>query len=164
VIKEGDEKLVESDSSWCIKKHETTGALLVDDWLRVQLTSENGASVSMRNVFAMGDNAMIESGAPPPTGETADQESKWLAKHMNAGDIDSCKGFEFSDKGLIAYVGDSKGLSQSNGNSKNNIAGRTAYLAWRSSYWRHSISWRNRILILVYWAVTWKFGRDISRF
>jgi NADH dehydrogenase len=157
-------------ASWQIKKHEKTNALLVDDWLRVQLSTNDGFNATLRNVFAMGDNCMIESGPPPPTGETADQESKWLAKHMNAGDFDTCKPFEFKDKGLIAYVGDSKGLSQSTGDksdagpTSNNIAGRTAYLGWRASYWHQSLSWRNRILILVYWAVNTIFGRDISRF
>lgn len=160
----------DKDASWQIKKDEKTSALLIDDWLRVQLTAKNGAKATMRNVFAMGDNCMIESGPPPPTGETADQESKWLAKHMNADDFDNCKPFEFKDKGLIAYVGNSKGLSQSNGDKNdadptpNNIAGRAAYLAWRVSYWRQSLSWRNRILILVYWAINKVFGRDISRF
>lgn len=158
------------DTKWQIKKHEKTSALLVDDWLRVQLTAGDGSKATMRNVFAMGDNCMVESGPPPPTGETADQESKWLAKHMNADDFDTCRPFEFKDKGLIAYVGDSKGLSQSNGDKSdadptpNNIAGRAAYLQWRASYWRQSLSWRNRILILVYWAVNRVFGRDISRF
>lgn len=161
---------IDTETTWQIKKHEKTGALLIDDWLRVQLATSDGSNATMRNVFAMGDNAMIESGPPPPTGETADQESKWLAKHMNAGDLDTCKPFEFKDKGLIAYVGDSKGLSQSNGDESegnhmpNNIAGRTAYLAWRASYWSQSVSWRNRILILVYWGINKIFGRDISRF
>ena len=168
VYKYGEDQTPITETSWYIKKDGKTGALLIDDWLRVQLTTKDDANATMRNVFAMGDNSMIESGAPPPTGETADQESKWLAKHMNAGDIDSCKPFEFSDKGLIAYVGDSKGLSQSNGdkndNNSSNIAGRAAYLAWRASYWSQSVSWRNRILILVYWAINKVFGRDISRY
>ena len=153
-----------NDTQWQIKKHEKTGALLVDDWLRVQLTTEDGENATMRNVFAMGDNSMIESGPPPPTGETADQESKWLAKHMNADDIGACKPFEFKDKGMVAYVGGSGGLSQSSGD-KNNLSGKAAYLAWRASYWNQScISWRNRILILVHWMSSWAFGRDISRF
>ena len=166
-VQDQSERGVDNTTEWRIKKHEKTGALLIDDWLRVQLKTEDGSRASMRHVFAMGDNSMIESGAPPPTGETADQEAKWLAKAFNSGDINSYSKFEFSDKGLIAYVGDSGGLVQSNGDKSNpasNITGRAAYLAWRGSYWGGSISWRNRILILVYWTINGIFGRDISRF
>jgi len=160
---------------WQVKKHEKTGALLVDDKLRIQLTTDTGTTASMKNIFALGDNAMIESGAPPATAQTADQEARWLAKRFNNGDIDTNGGFRFNNKGVLTYVGDSKGLVQTPDGSEqdsstvqklvpDSIKGKAAYAAWKGAYWSMSMSWRNRILIPVYWAVNYVFGRDISRF
>jgi NADH dehydrogenase len=174
-IKKGESNTDHEHNEWTVKKHEKTGALIVDDHLRIQLTTDTGTTASVKNIFAFGDNAIIESGTPPATAQTASQEAIWLAKRLNKGDIESNNGFEFSNKGLITYVGDSKGLMQTpndkEGDSSvlqkvvpNAIQGKAAYLAWKGAYWSMTISWRNRILILVYWAVNYIFGRDISRF
>ena len=163
-------------AEWMVKKHEKTGALLVDDHLRIQFTAaDTGTTASVKNIFALGDNAMIESGAPPATAQTASQEAIWLAKRLNQGDIEASKGFEFNNKGVLTYVGDSKGLVQTpNGKEGDSslvqrvvpdaIQGKAAYLAWKGAYWSMTVSWRNRILILVHWGVNYVFGRDISRF
>jgi hypothetical protein len=37
-------------------------------------------------------------------------------------------------------------------------------LIWRGAYLTQTISWRNKVLIPVYWFINWVFGRDISRF
>ena len=173
-IKKGEAGTDHEHGEWQIKKHEKTGALLVDDHLRVQLTVESGTTASVNNIFALGDNAMIDAdGTPPATAQTANQEALWLAKRLNKGDLETSSPFKFNDKGVITYVGDSKGLVQtSNGEEKGGlkkavpdaIKGKAAYLAWKGAYWTMSISWRNRVLILVYWTVNWLFGRDISRF
>ncbi|KAJ1984305.1 hypothetical protein H4R34_000729 [Dimargaris verticillata] len=42
--------------------------------------------------------------------------------------------------------------------------GRLAWLFWRSAYFTMSVSLKNKILIPVYWFLTWLLGRDISRF
>lgn len=39
-----------------------------------------------------------------------------------------------------------------------------AWLVWRSYYMTLAMGWRNRILIPVYWALAFFFGRDITSF
>lgn len=174
-VKKGERGVNHEGKEWQVKKHEKTGALLVDDHLRIQLTVDTGTTASVKNIFALGDNALIESGAPPATAQTANQEARWLAQRLNNGDMDKSKGFEFNNKGLLTYVGDSKGLVQTPERTEKDssslqafvpdaIRGKAAYAAWKGAYWSMSISWRNRVLILVYWAVNYVFGRDISRF
>jgi len=166
------EKAVDKSIDWDVKKDEKTGVLVVDKYLRVQLQTEDGKKASLSDVFALGDNCMLESGALPATGQTANQEARWLAKRLNKGDLDSNKGFDFKDLGVITYVGDAKGLVQRPGTSSDKankllpegIKGRTAWLVWKGAYLSMSVSWLNRALILVYWVVNWVFGKDISRF
>ena len=158
-------------TSWKFKKHDKTGPLLIDDYLRVQVVNGDTAA-ALRNVFALGDNAMIESGAPPATAQTADQESKWLAKRLNAGDLETAKPFVFNDKGVLTYVGNADGVVQTNKNKGSKlknavpeaITGKAAWLAWKGAYLSMTISWRNRALIAFHWAINYVFGRNISRF
>ena len=165
--------------NWVIKKDAKTGAMLVDSHLRVQLhtataTNPNSkekeeeeeqptASAYMTDVFGLGDNAMLDHDGPPlpATAQTANQQALWLGKHLNKGDVHAHT-FTFKDMGVMTYLGDAKGLVQTGGESK--MAGRSAWLVWRGAYLTMSVSWRNKILIGVYWAVNWAFGRDISRF
>ncbi|EEP82167.1 predicted protein [Uncinocarpus reesii 1704] len=84
-------------TSWAIKKAPKIGALLVDDHLRVQLQSEDGRTATMQDVFALGDNCMLESGSPPATAQATNQESAWLAKRLNKGDINRVSGFQFKN-------------------------------------------------------------------
>lgn len=173
-IKKGESGTNHENDVWQIKKHPKSGALLVDDHLRLQVTTDSGTTATITNVFALGDNAMIESGSPPATAQSANQEALWLAKRLNKDDLKTSPGFEFANKGVITYVGDMKGLVQTPDKTGDSttlekmvpdaIKGKTAYLAWKGAYWTMSISWRNRILILVYWAINRVFGRDISRF
>ncbi|MCJ1310993.1 hypothetical protein MMC25_004663 [Agyrium rufum] len=170
---------------WFIKKDGKTDAILVDDHLRLQLRtrlsdnkmgskkeedkdeSEPRHTAVVRNVFALGDNAMLESGALPPTAQTANQQAIWLGKRLNKGDLDTTPGFSYKDMGVMTYLGNSQGLvQQGDGDSsaKKRIKGRTAWLVWKGAWLTMSVSWRNRILIVVYWTLNALFGRDISRF
>ena len=133
---------------------------MVDDHLRIQLetaspkggtSGENEspyAATSMRDVFAIGDNAIVENTVLPATAQTANQQAMWLGKRLNRGDIDS-QAFSFKNMGIMTYLGDAKGLVQTSG--KSGISGRTAWLIWRGAYLTMSVSWRNRILIPWYW-------------
>lgn len=186
---------------WMIEKHPKTGAMIVDDRLRVQLqskasssspSSEEGKpafSATMTDVFAFGDNAMIRDANLPATAQTASQQALWLAKRLNRGDLDS-QHFLFRNLGIMTYLGSSKGLVQTEG-WLGDFSGRAAFLIWRGAYLTMSVSWRNKILIPVYWYVflflflllgfgrrwvngwanrldcrflSWAFGRDITRF
>ena len=155
---------------WVITKDPKTGAILVDSHLRVQLhtTPSNPSSSSppssppkassstahMNDVFALGDNSMLDTGALPATAQTANQQALWLGKRLNKGDVET-QTFSFKDMGVMTYLGNAKGLVQTGGggegNNSSKIAGRTAWVVWKGAYLTMSVSWRNRILIAVYW-------------
>lgn len=97
----------------------------------------------------------------------ATQKAKWLAKKLNKGDINT-RGFSFvrhvrrkvlfpgadgvvqASQGVMAYVGSYRAIVQMNQGS---LSGKTAWLMWRGAYLSKSISWRNRLLIPMYWYV-----------
>jgi NADH dehydrogenase len=114
----------------------------------------------MENVHALGDCAVLEGTAYPATAQVANQKAGWLAKRLNKGDLDS-QGFTYKNLGVMAYVGNWNAIMQTDGGD---VSGRVAWFIWRGAYLAKSVSWRNRILIPVYWFVNWVFGRDISRF
>ena len=146
--------------TWMIQKNAKTGAIVVDGHLRVQLhsqvptRSEKEKSDSpvyntlIKDVYALGDNATITGQNLPVTAQTANQQALWLGKRLNNGDIDS-NTFKFRNLGIMAYLGNSKGLFQTGGGSE--ISGRMAWLIWRGAYSTMSLSWRNKILIPTYW-------------
>ena len=164
----------ESKGNWSVKKVRKTGAILVDDHLRVLLGSEDDKDAVMQDVFAVGDNCMLETGSPPATAQATNLEARWLAKRLNRGDIDSVPGFSFRNLGMLAYLGSSKALMQLPQDLKDHgagtellpsgLKGRTTWLAWRAAYLSMSIRWRNRMRILFSWFTNWVFGRDISRY
>lgn len=179
VLKNGDtppSAVTESSGTWHVKKAPRSGALLVDGHFRVQLESEQGQTAVLQDVFAIGDNAMMEMGAPPMTAQAASQEAKWLAERFNQRDLGKVDHFSFRNMGMLAYIGNTNALMQiphqngKNGARKNNgflpegIRGRTAWLVWKIAYLSTSISWRNRCRILFRWIVNRLFGTDISRF
>ena len=150
------------NEDWMVKKDSKTGAMLVDDHLRVQLHTaipqstegknslEPNAGAFMRDVFAIGNNSMLDSGALPATAQTANQQALWLGKHLNKNDIET-KTFSYKNLGILAYLGDARGLVQTGHNHR--ITGRSAWLIWRGAYITMSVSWRNKILIPLYWPV-----------
>ncbi|RMJ21896.1 Pyridine nucleotide-disulfide oxidoreductase [Aspergillus sp. HF37] len=159
--------------SWQIKKAPKSGALLVDGQLRLQLESDDGRTAVLQDVFALGDNAMPETGAPPATAQATAQEAKWLAERFNRRDIQQVPPFSFKNMGALAYIGDSRALMQiphEKTDGKRNkylpegLKGRTAWVVWNSAYLTMSISWRNKLRVLFRWMLNNVFGRDISRY
>ncbi|CRG89388.1 hypothetical protein PISL3812_06424 [Talaromyces islandicus] len=164
-----------STTGWRIKKAPKVGALLVDGHFRVQLENEESKQTAvLQDVFAIGDNAMPETGAPPATAQATNQEAKWLADHFNKGDIDRAVDFSFRNMGTLAYIGNANALMQiphekKDGGRRNpylpeGLTGRMAWLVWKVAYLSMSISWRNRMRILFRWANNRVFGNDVSRF
>lgn len=162
------------ESSWEYKKVPRTGALLVDGHLRVQLKNDTGETAVLQDVFALGDNAMPQTGAPPATAQASFQEAKWLAARLNNQDIDLTPPFSFRNLGTLAYIGNERALMQIPHNGKNGngrhallpegITGHTARLVWNMAYITMSISWRNRVRVALRWTINKLFGRDVARF
>ncbi|CAG7952938.1 unnamed protein product [Penicillium salamii] len=158
--------------SWKFKKGPRKGPLLVDGHLRVQLQNEAGQTAVLQDVFALGDNAMPETGAPPATAQATFQEAKWLASHLNKSDLDQTPSFSFRNMGTMAYIGNERALMQipheDDGTTRrylpDGIKGRTASLVWKAAYITMSISWRNKFRVAFRWTLNKLFGRDVSRF
>lgn len=121
-------------------------------------------TVTIANVFALGDVATPPTGPLPATAQVASQEAIWLATHLNKGDLDApmTKGFHWRNLGMMAYLGGWRGIMQTGSGGR--ISGWLAWVIWRGAYLTKTISWRNKILIPIYWMINWVFGRDISRF
>ncbi|KAJ5627662.1 hypothetical protein N7490_009890 [Penicillium lividum] len=158
---------------WEFKKVSQKGPLLVDGYLRVQLQDETGRTAVLQDVYALGDNAMIETGAPPATAQATFQEAKWLATRMNKKDVDQIPPFSFRNLGAMAYIGNEKALMQIPHDDRTGkrskylpegITGRMAHLIWRAAYLSMSFSTRNKLKLAFRWTINRIFGRDISRF
>jgi NADH dehydrogenase len=160
-----------ANQSWEFKKVREKGPLLVDGHLRVQIQNEAGQTAVLNDVFALGDNAMPETGAPPATAQATFQEAKWLAAHLNKKDLDKTPPFSFKNLGTMAYIGSEKALMQIPHDTKGSkkylpegLTGRMASIVWNMAYITMSISWRNKLRVAFRWALNRLFGRDISRF
>ncbi|KAK8211652.1 pyridine nucleotide-disulfide oxidoreductase-domain-containing protein [Phyllosticta citricarpa] len=161
----GSDKGVES---WMVKKHPRSGAIITNNQLRMILEPESDDETSTRailkDVYAIGDCAVVEGTMYPATAQVAYQKGKWLAKQLNKGEeaVDQGKGFRWNNMGVMAYLGNWRAIMQSGGGG--HISGRAAWFIWRGAYLTRAVSIRNKILIPLYWFVNWAFGRDISRF
>ncbi|KAJ5551734.1 FAD-dependent pyridine nucleotide-disulfide oxidoreductase [Penicillium sp. DV-2018c] len=159
-------------ASWKFKKAPRKGPLIVDGHLRVQLQNEAGQTAVLKDVFALGDNAMLESNSPPATAQATFQEAKWLADRLNKDDMAQARPFSFRNLGTMAYIGSERALMQiphKSGGVRNKflpdgLRGRTAALVWKTAYISMSFSWRNKLRVAFRWAVNKLFGRDVSRF
>ncbi|KAH6851401.1 pyridine nucleotide-disulfide oxidoreductase-domain-containing protein [Alternaria rosae] len=161
------------DVKWIVKKDPKSGSIITDDHLRVKLipsTSEQSEESTQEaihpSVFALGDCGIIESTTYPATAQVASQKAFWLAKRLNKGDISpsSSKGFTYRDLGTLAYIGNWNALFQGGGKWGGRLQGYVAWIIWRGAYLTRTVSWRNKVLVPVYWVVNWIFGRDVSRF
>ncbi|KAJ6481786.1 NDE1, mitochondrial external NADH dehydrogenase [Mycena sanguinolenta] len=121
------------------------------------------------DVWGIGDCAQIENAILPATAQVANQKAQYLVKKLNklGRGQDALNPFKFENLGSLAYIGDWKAIYDNSGKEDNIISkesGRVAWLLWRSAYFTMTLSWRNKILVPMYWFLNWIFGRDITRF
>ncbi|KZF24722.1 FAD/NAD(P)-binding domain-containing protein [Xylona heveae TC161] len=137
---------------WYMKQDGRTKGVFTDDKLRVKLVSKpNGSEpveTVMKDVYAIGDCAVMEGTMYPATAQVANQKAGWLAKRLNKDDTAE-ETFAFKNRGIMAYLGNWRAIMQAG--SGGNISGRAAWFVWRGAYLTKSVSWRNRILIPIYW-------------
>lgn len=148
---------VESALKDRIKQDERSHAVLTNANLQIKGPDDT----PIPDVYAIGDCAVLEGTAYPATAQVASQKAGWLAKRFNKGDFERQKGFQYKDLGVMAYIGNRNAILQTGGGK---ISGFLAWCIWRGVYLTKSMSWRNRILIPIYWSINFVFGRDISRF
>jgi hypothetical protein len=157
---------------WVVKKDPKSGSIITDDRLRIKLIPSSSSSTSSPStpteaihpsVFALGDCGIIQFTTYPATAQVASQKAFWLAKHLNASSPPSST-FTYRDLGTLAYIGNWNALFQGGGKWGGRLQGYVAWIIWRGAYITRTVSWRNKVLVPVYWVVNWVFGRDISRF
>ncbi|RHZ82575.1 hypothetical protein Glove_108g17 [Diversispora epigaea] len=150
-----------------VLKDQSAKRLLTDEFLRV-LSKENNQPID--NVYALGDCATIKDNDLPATAQVANQKAKYLSKALNQiakdrGSMVRTSPFVFRNLGSMAYIGKKEAVVDLTPVSERAKEGGTiAWLFWRSSYFTMTVSLRNKLLIPMYWLLTWSFGRDISRF
>jgi NADH dehydrogenase FAD-containing subunit len=157
-------------SNW--ERDQRSGRIKIDGHLRV----DTPGVLETESVFAIGDCSIDMNRPSPCTAQAAAQEATYLAKTLNnlladeqknrslrQLSITKYKPFQFTNVGMLAYLGDWKGLADL---KAANVQGKgwMAWLFWRSAYWTMNVSISNKILIPMYWFKSWLFGRDISRF
>lgn len=130
-----------------------TRRLMTDSYLRVLDTNDK----PIENVFALGDCATIENQDLPATAQVANQKAWYLCKQLNQKPL---KPFNYRHMGSMAYIGGWRAVVDL---PKGNTAGLLAWIFWRSAYLAKSVSWKNRIMIPMFWIISFLFGRDVSR-
>ncbi|KAK7413948.1 hypothetical protein QQZ08_012558 [Neonectria magnoliae] len=151
-----------------IAKDRKTGGIVTDAHLGVQVQSttdgDETTTTTLPDVFAIGDCAVVRGSSLPATAQVASQQAAYLGRRLNARtttDTEPTTAFRFRDWGTMAYLGGWRAIHQSQADE---LKGRAAWILWRTAYLTKSMSVRNKLMIPVYWLVTWIFGRDISRF
>ncbi|KAI1115049.1 pyridine nucleotide-disulfide oxidoreductase-domain-containing protein [Nemania sp. NC0429] len=152
-----------------LQHDEKTGGLVTDPRLRVTTVSgepgpgQEDVSV-LPDVYCIGDCAVVAGQRYPATAQVASQQAVYLAKQLNRGptaaDADA-RPFRFRNWGVMTYLGSWRAIHQS---SADELTGRAAWFLWRTAYLTKSMSVRNKIMVPVYWAISYLFGRDVSRF
>ncbi|KAI0181072.1 FAD/NAD(P)-binding domain-containing protein [Hypoxylon sp. FL1284] len=157
-----------SDAELRLRKDAKTGGIVTDENLRVHTVPRAAATAEeekqkaapLPDVYGIGDCTVITGLGLPATAQVASQQAAHLAKRLNKGDVDS-KPFHFRNWGTMTYLGSWTAIHQS---SADELKGWMAWVLWRTAYLTRSMSVRNKITVPFYWAISWIFGRDISRF
>lgn len=160
VIEGAQRDQLSKDEEWVIEKNPKTGAMVVDEHMRIQLQSKMpkkkdgneqappSSLAYMTDVFALGDNANVRDTPLPATAQTANQQALWLGKQLN-NDTVAIQAFKFKNLGMMTYLGSWRGVLQTGGGK--GVEGYLAWLVWRGAYFSMSLSLRNKILIPTYW-------------
>ncbi|KAI5928415.1 pyridine nucleotide-disulfide oxidoreductase-domain-containing protein [Camillea tinctor] len=153
-----------------LQKDSKSGGLITDGHLRVTTVPQGTEAVSCKDttptdsllpdVYAIGDCAVVAGQRFPATAQVASQEAAYLAKRFNKGDLDQ-KPFKFRNLGTMTYVGGWRAIHQ---NKADDLTGRAAWILWRTAYLTKTMSIRNKVMVPIYWFISWLFGRSISRF
>ena len=169
-----------------VEKDPRSGRLLTDSFFRVfheisHLMVAEGTTVKesvepkvqvLEDVYAIGDCSTIKGYDLPCTAQVAKQKAVYLSNFFNSylpadSSLSSSNlpsPFVFKDVGALAYIGSWRAIARLQFTQEKNMnkRGILAWIIWRSAYMTMSVSWRNKILIPIYWFLAYFFGRDIS--
>lgn len=154
--------LIRQIGEQCFKMDSRQFRLLTDE--RFNVLTDSGP---LKDIFAIGDCATIDGNDLPCTAQVAYQKARHLSKALNRRlpKDDKLGPFKFQDRGMLAYIGGWRAIADLRTGQAHHFpqSGRGAWLFWRSAYFVMTVSVRNKILIPMYWFLTWIFGRDITR-
>ncbi|GMK59293.1 hypothetical protein CspeluHIS016_0703080 [Cutaneotrichosporon spelunceum] len=152
-----------------LDKDPKSKSLRVDPHLRVC----DADGKPLNGVFAIGDNATPNDGHRlPATAQVASQMAGYMAKLLKAAgrgeEIDKARPFKWKDHGSMVFIGDYRAMvdrsKAKDEGPRARMSGFVAWVVWRSYYMTLAMGWRNKILIPVYWALAFFFGRDVTNF
>jgi NADH dehydrogenase FAD-containing subunit len=119
---------------------------------------------SMNTGTEVNDGMMLPPQADPTRSKSVSEKISSFASQ--SGDL--AAPFQFLNLGILAYTGGGSALAQlqltPSEQARVKGTGKIGFGLWRSVYLSKQVSWRNRTLVLVDWAKTKVFGRDITRF
>ena len=140
------------DVAWKVKKDARSGSIITDDRLRLKVVpqgkNDKHVAAVVDDVYVLGDCGIIEGTTYPATAQVASQKAIWLSKRLNKRDLDKA-GFKFRDLGTLPDIGNWDALFQ--GGEWGRLQGYIAWAIWRGAYLTKTVSWRNKILVPVYW-------------
>lgn len=122
---------------------------------RLQVLKEDRSVID--GVYAIGDAADIEGGELPTTAEVASQKGEYLSKTFN-NDNTKPGDFVYRQQATIAYIGQQDGVIS----GQQDWSGASAWLAWRTKNLSWARSWRNKVLIVVSWALNRVYGKEVA--
>jgi NADH:ubiquinone reductase (non-electrogenic) len=134
-----------------VKKTPRNPRILTDSFLRVYSPD----SELLDRVYAIGDAADVENARLPTTAEVACQKAKYLGKALNR---DVKAEFRYQQAAIVAYLGQNDGVVS----GKTDYSGAQAWIAWRSKNFLWTRTWRQKVLIVVGWALNLVTGRAIA--
>lgn len=135
------------------------GRIAIDGELRVL---NEGKVVD--SVYALGDCAADTKTPLPTLAAVASRQGKFLAKKLNnvlANKSDNSI-FVFRSLGSMASLGRGTALVELKQPATFDLTGLRAYFLWKSAYLTMMLSIRTRLYVLVNWAGSRIFGRDIT--
>ena len=128
------------------------GRIPVDETLRMK---------SADHAWALGDAAAVPlgDGFAPPTAQFATAEAKVLAKNLLAAlDGKAATAFGFNPKGMLASIGNYKGVAQVFGIG---FSGLIAWMAWRFLYIGMLPGFSTRLRVALNWMFDYVLPRSI---
>ncbi|MEO8763169.1 MAG: NAD(P)/FAD-dependent oxidoreductase [Ginsengibacter sp.] len=129
---------------------------LKTEWLEKGriLTDENCRVIGTKNLFAIGDIALMKtakySKGHPGVAQVAIQMGKYVGTNLSklqAGIV--VKPFNYFDKGTLATIGRGKAVADLPGNI--HFGGRIAWWIWLFVHINYLVSFRNKLLVFASW-------------
>ena len=127
----------------------------------ISVTHGNRASFAPNMYGPIDPAAYTEKESTVPKDKIANAVTKVAADDVVAN---AYKPFVYHHHGSMAYLGGWRAVFDYRNLPERSRQGPLAWFLWRSAYLTMTVSYKNRILIPMFWFLTWVFGREISRF